>query len=68
MTHYNLSVFLLFLDVEGPMEIFGNYMSVEEDPAEAPMSEPALKNAVVAAGSVMMLQKGGKLVPRGNIF
>uniref|UniRef100_A0A8C1IND1 non-specific serine/threonine protein kinase n=1 Tax=Cyprinus carpio TaxID=7962 RepID=A0A8C1IND1_CYPCA len=51
-------------DVEGPMEIFGNYMSVEEDPAEAPMSEPALKNAVVAAGSVMMLQKGGKLVPR----
>ncbi|KTG01856.1 hypothetical protein cypCar_00017645 [Cyprinus carpio] len=55
-------------DVEGPMEIFGNYMSVEEDPAEAPMSEPALKNAVVAAGSVMMLQKGGKLVPREELI
>ncbi|XP_016129170.1 striated muscle preferentially expressed protein kinase [Sinocyclocheilus grahami] len=54
-------------DVEGLMDIFGNYMSVEEVPAEAPMSEPPLKNAMVAAGSVVMLQciiKGGKPFPR----
>ncbi len=42
-----------------------SYMSVEEDPAE-----PPLKNEVVAAESVVMLQCviKGKPVPRGKIF
>uniref|UniRef100_A0A673GPF5 non-specific serine/threonine protein kinase n=1 Tax=Sinocyclocheilus rhinocerous TaxID=307959 RepID=A0A673GPF5_9TELE len=43
-----------------------SYTFVEVDPAEAPMSEPPLKNAVVAAGSEVMLQCviKGKPVPR----
>lgn len=46
-----------------------SYMFVEEDLEEAPMSEPPLKNAVVAAGSEVMLQCAikGKPVPRGKI-
>ncbi|KAL1273070.1 hypothetical protein QQF64_028932 [Cirrhinus molitorella] len=43
-----------------------SYMSVEKDPAEAPMPEPPLKNSVVVAGSEVMLQCviKGKPVPR----
>lgn len=43
-------------------------MSVEEDPAEAPMSEAPLKNVV--AGSEVMLQWviKGKRVPKGKSY
>lgn len=44
-------------------------MSVEEDLAEAPMSELPLKDAVEAAGSDVMIQSAieGNAGPRGKI-